>query len=79
MKKNTPVFLAVLLAAGLSTAALPAPPPPYYYKTATGYAVFTGTVCPEGTMAICIRHQPGVGFVVVLKSQNDNDVLRYNP
>ncbi|MEP7375285.1 MAG: hypothetical protein ABI675_17930 [Chitinophagaceae bacterium] len=50
----------------------------YYYKTSSGYAIFTGTPCDPGTHLICKRTQPGVGEVTVLKSQNDNDPLKYD-
>jgi hypothetical protein len=77
MKKITHLIVTLLLAVGLSS--FSSPQPTYYYRAGLSFAIFTGVPCPAAVQAPCIRLQPGVGNVAVLKSQNDNDPLRYNP
>jgi hypothetical protein len=79
MKKVKFLLLAAVAAITFSAFTTVKPFNPLYYKTSTGYAIFTGSPCLEASQAVCIRNQPGVGNVVVLKSQNDNDPLKYNP
>lgn len=78
MKKFAIVTIAAALAVGVSAFSPTKKLQTYYYYNGTGYSQFTGTPCPEGTQQNCVKNQPGVGLVQVLKSQNTNDPLKYN-
>jgi hypothetical protein len=79
MKKVKFLFVAAAAAIAFSAFTTVKPQPTYWYKTTGGFAIFSGTPCPPATDAVCIRMQPGVGNVTVLKSQNESDPLKYNP
>ena len=79
MKKTFVPILGLLMGICLTAVSQVTKDIYFYESSENSFSQFTGIPCPAGDQVECQAMQPGVGLVTVLKSENSEDILHYNP